>query len=594
MKKCHVLVLYLAMVLCGCQSMQVENDPSAETCHYVTFTADAVQTKASMSYDEHSRGYDMIWEIGDRIAVFEYAAGFDYPVKHLSEPLQEGDMSDGGRKAEFRVSIPDAPGNDFRYVAVYPHISSGGYEPYCDNVDSRLMLRVVLPYEQSPSAVSFDASSNTMVSKVIESPSQITDIAELQFARIGSILKISLKDLEEYAGQQITMARFGFGDSFGGSLNCDYDTASETYSFYKGFNTFDLTPQSVVIDNDGRADLWIRCYAGEITDWFSIYLTVGEGVKGKGDGVVLGKYVDLEGLSRSIVIPEGKMTTFVAGSWGLADVQGVTDISYKVNSGMDGFTVTWNDVDHADGYSVHYWSDTDPEHRVKVESVHDNGNGTHSAAVTGLIPGTYNIKIIPVPSDGHALIDPEYYYPVSIPVGVETEKNVYNSLFVETLTDAVSCYDYEGLQMEYKNMRQSSWGSVIVTSKNEWGLWNINEFCNAIIGLTFIADASTATEYQPYTDKNSVDHMIRPMDYVKVLVSSGDGVWQKIEPEYGESYKEGGNDKYPVTYSFPIGTRYFKVFSDEEKLEAKVPAYHPDHPASLACCFYSIKLMVYE
>jgi hypothetical protein len=88
--------------------------------------------------------------------------------------------------------------------------------------------------------------------------------------------------------------------------------------------------------------------------------------------------------------------------------------------------------------------------------------------------------------------------------------------------------------------------------------------------------------------------MIRPLDYVKVLVSSGDGVWQKIEPEYGESYKEGGNDKYPVTYSFPIGTRYFKVFSDEEKLEAEVPAWHPDYPASLACCFYSIKLMVYE
>lgn len=590
MKKCHVLVLYLAMVLCGCQSMQVENDPSAETCHYVTFTADAVQTKASMSYDEHSRGYDMIWEIGDRIALFEYADGFDYPVKHLSEPLQEGDLSDGGRIAEFRVSLPDAAGTDFRYVAVYPYMSSGGYEPYCVDVDSHLMLKVVLPYEQSPKADCFDASSNTMVSKVIESPVQISDVAELQFARIGSILKISLKDLEEYAGQQITMARFGFGDSFGGSLNCDYDTVTETYSFYKGFNTFNLTPESVVIDNYGRADLWIRCYAGEITDWFSLYLTVGEGVKGKGDGVILGKYVDLEGLSRSIVIPEGKMTTFVVGNWGVADVQGVTDISYKVNSEMNGFTVTWNDVEYASGYDVQYWSYTDFEHQAKVESVQDNGNGTHSAAVSGLSPDIYNLKIIPVPSDGHALIDPEYYYPVSVPVGVETEKNVYNSLFVETLTDAVSSYDYKGLQMEYKNMRQSSWGTVLVTSESDWGLWNSTEFCNIIKELIFVADASTATEYQPYTDKNFVDHKIRPLDYVTVLVSSGDGIWHAVEPEYGEPY----NDKYPVTYSFPDDTKYFKVLSDEVKLEEQVPAWHPDYPASLACCFYTIKLMIYE
>lgn len=594
MKRFHIAVLCIALVLCGCTRDQVEDTPSADACHYVTFKADVVQTKASMSYDDQTGGYDMIWEIGDRIALFEYADGFDYPVKHLSEPLQEEDLSDGGRMAEFRVPLPDAAGTGFKYVAVYPYMSSGGYEPFCEDVDSHLMLRLVLPYEQSPRADCFDASSNTMVSKVIESPVQISDsdVAELQFARVGSILKISLKDLEEYSGQQITMARFGFGDSFGGSLNCDYDTATETYSFYKGFNTVNLTPESVVIDDDGRADLWVRCYAGEINDWFSLYLTIGG--EGKGKDIILGRHVDLAKLSRSIVVPEGKMATFAVGNWGVADVQGVTDISYKVNSGMDGFTVTWNDVEHASGYNVQYWVDTDPEHRVNLEPVQDNGNGTHSAAVSGLSPDIYNLIIIPVPSDGHALIDPEYYYPVSIPVGVETEKNVYNSLFVETLTDAVSSYDYEGLQMEYKNMRQSSWGSVIGTSKNEWGLWNTNEFCNAIIGLTFIADASTATKYQPYTDKNYVDHMIRPLDYVKVLVSSGDGVWQKIEPEYGESYKEGGNDKYPVTYSFPIGTRYFKVFSDEEKLEAEVPAWHPDYPASLACCFYSIKLLVYE
>ena len=431
-----------------------------------------------------------------------------------------------------------------------------------------------------------------MVSKVIKSDSQIKDFANLQFARIGSILKISLTGLTDYVGQQISSARFLFGDSFGGNLNCDYDTFLERYRFYKGFNEINLTPQSVTVDESGCADLWIRCYAGEITDWFSLYITIGDAIQGKGEAVTLARYVDLASLSRTIVILEGKMARFSVGSWGVADVEGVNNISYKVNPEMNGFTATWNDVTNAAGYNFWYWSNTDPENKIKVNTITDNGDGTHSVTVAGLSVDTYNLKISPVPAAGHAMIDPNYYYPVSVPVGVEVTKNVYNSFFTESLSDQDTSYDYEGLELSYKNICQSSWGTILVTSKSDWSIWNTAEFCNEICSMTFVADASTATENQPYTDKNAVDHMIRPMDYVKVEASSGNDIWTQVEPQFNEPDIQ--NNKYPVTYTFPSGTKYFRVSSDTEELNKVAPPSDPQYPASLMCTFYSIQMQIYE
>lgn len=617
------LFILSAYLLCGCQRESTEDVPSVGISHYVTFKADAAQTKTVMSYDEQTEGYTMLWEEGDQIAIFEYADGFDLPVKYVSEPLQQSDISNNGQTAQFRVELAPADGSGFKYVAVYPSVVSGGYEPYSmyvgwetetasdpayiawseewgyegPYISPHMILNIVLPFEQMPSAGSFDPSANTMVSKVIESDSQIEEIAELQFARIGSILRISLTGLENYTGYQITDAQFCFGDSFGGSLNCDYDTCLEKYRFYKGFNQIQLFPESVTVDEDGCADLWVRCYAGEITDWFSLYITLSGGdgkgdIKGKEEPMRLGRYVDLTSLSRSIVIPEGKMTRFSVGNWGIVDVEGVYDISYDVNSEMDGFTVTWQAVENASGYEFSYYSENSPECIVKVESA-DLGNGTHSATVTDLESGFYNIVIIPIPAEGHALMDPNNYYPVRIPVGVEVEKYIYNAFFETSLKAETSFYDYEGLTIGYENIHQTGWGSTLVTSQHEWSLWNTDEFCNSISSLIFVADEWTATESQTYNDLNFIDHKIRPLDYVEVSASSGNGEWQIIAPEYGESYTQSGNIRYPVTYRFPSGTKYFKVSSDEEKLNAAIPQ-HPQAPASLMCTFYSVNLMIYE
>ena len=625
MKRSVILLMFSVIALCSCHK-ELPGELSSTDTHYVTFKVNAADTKTSMSYDDGK--FSMLWDEGDQIVVFEYADGYDMPVKYLSLPLSSSDITDNGKTAQFKVSIKDAEGSAFKYVALYPGTFSGGYEPYCEylnwggkeksgfdyeswcydweydgpQVEPHLLVRAVLPYEQYPTAGSFDPSANTMVSKVIESDSQISNMTELQFARIGGILRITLKGLSDYVGKHVTNARLSFGESFGGSLNCDYDTALERYKFYKDFHQIDLYPNGVTINSDGCADLYIRCYAGEITDWFSLYITLkgdvdggkveievkgGKEEDGKDEGVkegpvTLGKYVDLKSLSRSVVIPEGGMGTFGVTSWGVVDVQGVDNISYEVNSSKDGFTATWYGVENAAGYNFSYASQTDQENKIKIDEVVDNGDGTYSATVTGLVPDTYVLTIIPIPVEGHALIDPNYYYPVYIPVGIQVTQSIYNYYFREDLTQNVSTYEADGILLNYYNIRQAGWGSTLVTSQSQWGLWNVNEFCNEIVGMTITADYDSATDNRWYLGETFC-----PMDYVKVEASSNGSVWTSVAPNYGEP--DTYNNKYPVTYSFPEGTKFFKVTSNDEKLTNDVAA-----DAGLMCTFYSIELSIFN
>ena len=122
------------------------------------------------------------------------------------------------------------------------------------------------------------------------------------------------------------------------------------------------------------------------------------------------------------------MTTFSIGGFAIADVEPVGGIEYIVNEAMDGFTATWDDVEHAAGYECYIESSD----FVKTEiTVKDNGNGTHSATVeNGLAADTYYIYVRPTPEDGHELVTMEYSY-AEIPVGVPVPYRFSHTTFTD-------------------------------------------------------------------------------------------------------------------------------------------------------------------
>ena len=78
---------------------------------------------------------------------------------------------------------------------------------------------------------------------------------------------------------------------------------------------FRIAPQGVIVKNDGTADLWLRTYAGELNDEFSITLFIETGEAGE---VIIKRNVDLISAGKKIEFNEGGMTVFSVGGWGIA------------------------------------------------------------------------------------------------------------------------------------------------------------------------------------------------------------------------------------------------------------------------------------
>ncbi|MGM9687764.1 MAG: hypothetical protein ACI3YD_01820 [Alloprevotella sp.] len=446
----------MAMAWTGCSDDHFEQQPSNPQPQPLYHTVVLESVMNQQEGDAQSRtviessgnGYYAKWSVGDVIDFFEYAEGVPVsgtseegdPVttyvnqegKYVSAALEESDISLG--KASFQVNLAAANqgGTAYTYVAVYPHMSYGAGDPYessmsvnewvSESDDSykwwkedwgysgpyvapHPVVMVLMPYEQSPTAGSFDPKADLMVSKLKRTDAQLTDSEPLTFARFGSVIKITAKGLDAYQGQTVSSARFSFDESYGGNLNAEYDTALERLKYYKGYQEFVLTPKNVTVKEDGTVDLWIRAYAGEITGWFRLDLTLKDGSDTE---TPMARKVDLQTAGKSLKFEEGRMTAFGVTNLGVADVEPVSgeNITHQVNETADGFTVAWTGVENAQGYECWYYTVEDYVQSADVAltpQCTDEGANTWQVTASGLAPDVYYVTVRPVPAGGHAM-----------------------------------------------------------------------------------------------------------------------------------------------------------------------------------------------
>ena len=288
-----------------------------------------------------------------------------------------------------------------------------------------LIIEMYFNEFQSPTATSFDPECDIMVSKPINTTGQLEDAVSLKFARLGTVVKITLTDLDEYIGKPINEAIFSVGESFSKSMNIKYDPKLERYVHMEMIMpesdempvenvNFYIHPQETLVKEDGTVDLWIRTYAGELTDEFSLELYFDAEEDGE---VIVRRKVDLVAEGKTIEFNEGGMTVFSVGGWCIADVEGVA-CETEVNDAMDGFTATWEGVENATGYDCYLtgWAGEFDENgipEIQYEKTAltpvDNGDGTWTVTVeSGLDPMNYALHIKPIPAEGHCLIYDDY------------------------------------------------------------------------------------------------------------------------------------------------------------------------------------------
>ena len=433
------MIAVASAVICSCQKDNFTSPDNIRQTHTVTLNAFDPETKTSIT--AVPGGYASSWNEGDYITLFENC-GEDIP-EYQSEPLKASDIVDG--KASFTVELDtdEEPDKNYLYIATYgsypyayyhywENSEDFEYEYWADQFDytgeylePHMIIEMYFNEFQSPAATSFDPECDIMVSKPINTTGQLEDAVSLKFARLGTIVKITLTDLDEYIGKPINEAIFSVGESFSKSMNIKYDPKLERYVHMEMIMpesdempvenvNFYIHPQETLVKEDGTVDLWIRTYAGELTDEFSLELYFDAEEDGE---VIVRRKVDLVAEGKTIEFNEGGMTVFSVGGWCIADVEGVA-CETEVNDAMDGFTATWEGVENATGYDCYLtgWAGEFDENgipEIQYEKTAltpvDNGDGTWTVTVeSGLDPMNYALHIKPIPAEGHCLIYDDY------------------------------------------------------------------------------------------------------------------------------------------------------------------------------------------
>ena len=331
MKNKYILLLASAAVIgmTGCQKGKMEQAEEGRNTHRLVISAYA-DTETKTSVTAVSGGYQVSWNVGDQILLHECApeAGeddYDAIRTYESEMLTSNDILDN--KAGFIFEeIEDREASEFSYIATY----GWSYAEYVDwseeddlyetwaetfdyigeRLDPHMVIEMQFNGEQTPGPDTFDPNADLMVSNMIVSSEQLSGEASFRFARLGTIVKMTLTGLNAYAGKSLGEIEFSFGESFQLAGMIQYDPILNKYVPGQGEMMY-IVPSirfdgsNITIKEDGTADVWFRILSGEVTDWFRVDICIEE------DN--LAQFVDLTKHRRTLIFEEGGMTTFCRG-----------------------------------------------------------------------------------------------------------------------------------------------------------------------------------------------------------------------------------------------------------------------------------------
>lgn len=553
------------MSMAGCQNEKIEQPEEGRRTHRLVVNAyPDSDTKTSVT--AVAGGYQVSWDVEDQITLHECApeAGeddYDAIRTYDSEKLTSNDILDN--KAGFVFSdIEDRTASQFSYIATYgwsyaEYVDWGSYDYLYEEwasafdytgerLDPHMVIEMQFNGEQTPGPDTFDPNADLMVSNMIVSSEQLSGEASFRFARLGTIVKMTLTGLNAYAGKPLGEIEFSFGESFQLPGMIMYDPVLNKYVPGGGEGMWILPSirfdgSNITIKEDGTADVWFRILSGEVTDWFRVDICIEE------DN--LAQFIDLTQHRRTLTFEEGGMTTFSVGGFGVADVEPVGDISWTITDAMDGFTAKWEDVEHAAGYECYIESSDNTRTDI---SVTDNGDGTHSAIVeNGLPADTYYIYVRPVPEDGHELVTMEYSYD-EIPVGVPVPYWFSHTTFSDDSeniegTDESIIPVYSPGKVRFKNLKKvydASWTALEATG--DWFMYSTEPLTMHSIELWTKDDSRSC--FKVYASSTpgaeSLELSGTIIDTSEIDAGSGSYRYNHTHYMYRFTFPENGDYKY--------------------------------------------------
>ncbi len=432
MKTRNLIGAFAALaVLASCKETEVlqpEITPKGHTVQIVASLSE--QTKTTLSQDGEGK-YMCSWEKGDVIYVLERVRGVSSDGSDVleggsgflvSEPLETG-----GETAVFSATFdPYYWENenvmskeelaDYTFTYTYLASTINPYGLYEDYETGEEFFYLMINREQAVHSEGYGTSNDMLVSKWSVYEGDRPDEISFQFARLGTIVEITLSGLEPgdvlKSGMWYTGEKFVSTVDLEGVLSYYPETGKYRYGFpeymvemTEAFNSINFTCEDdrpIVVDAKGEAVLHLRCLPGEIDDWFGFMCDIERG----GETLTYSRLVSHEDMAgRTLEFKDAGLTKFKVG---LKPAQAETmpeDIVYTTAESEDhcGFIAMWETGAHLSGYECcyfdYYYADGEIPERVYLDVI-DMGDGYSGVSVeSGMEPSCYTLCVKGIPDD---------------------------------------------------------------------------------------------------------------------------------------------------------------------------------------------------
>lgn len=273
MMKTWALVAVAAMGLTACQN-DYEEQIEAKDKVVVSFLADAAEGRTSVNTEGDAPVF--AWDDAESFAVLEQTDKLAVATDVNFSKKENG-------SAEITAAFDYYEYADgYKYVAVYPE---AGYVSG-DFAEATLTL----PAEQTMVAGSYDPAADLMVSKVVATDVQPTEIQPLRFTRLAAVAKMSFRGIAD--GEKVESVTFtAEGKTIAGNLTASLET-----------------PYEFTVAEGGSNSVTVKA-AGEDAVYFTLLPTTLEA----GESYTVTVITDKKIYVKEGIIAEGKTLQFAAG-----------------------------------------------------------------------------------------------------------------------------------------------------------------------------------------------------------------------------------------------------------------------------------------
>lgn len=231
MKKFFRSLMVVAVAAMGITACHSEFDEPAggavnDSRIYVSFVAEAPATRTTVDTSS------------DEAPVFSWDENESFVVLEQTDALAVAsdvayERIDG--KANITAAFATNVGKDaYNYVTVYP---AGAYVS-AENINAATLA---LPANQTMAEASYDPNADLMVSKVVAAATQPTEAQQVQFTRVAAVVKMSLKNFNVEAGDEVEKVVFmADGKALAGTITADLNAPHE-FEVAEGVSSVSVT-----------------------------------------------------------------------------------------------------------------------------------------------------------------------------------------------------------------------------------------------------------------------------------------------------------------------------------------------------------------